>query len=1007
MAVKYLSLKTGEDLSLVLPPGEECPQVDLLQAARQDLAGDHCLVGRVESLDTDHITREEHLVSENRLRLILRDSVSGEKFYCWLFGEYSDAFVSRRMRPSDLLVLTKPSVSKTRLKYKQVLPPDMSCWTVYCLTRDKKPLTLVKVEDDTAAGGKTPAAADDPAESAISDLIDAINMSDTEFSMEQAARSSHRVNNENISPNIPGPAQAKNSRQALGLPQSSRPKYSFLSNCKVHKNKYNVWAVVTEVLETPMRRKSKIVAKIQLTDESLSVAGDLRENFKFDILTDSFEQMPELVVGSVMRIHHMTVEEFNGRRDGRVYSGHCVTVVEGDPGQVIAPRSTATRAGKDLVWEEEDRVRVEQLRDFWAGTRVVERSLEDIKDSCVSSVFCRLVSVTRVDGMMIIRVEDGSVSRLVTVEFLGPDTNTLEQLGDNKMWVDIWVESRAARIDVERLMLGKGDVVKLERLSCALLEDEDRHRSFRFSIESGSIQKLNPNEDIAKSLMARLSDSQSQTQDSYLDKILKSPTMDTSFVVPTNPSEVQESQELTKKNDPTAATSTQDQEVGESEMIPSASLPSPVLVDPSQPSHSPPSHQEEEVSLPNPPLAQPPHTEATTASSEVSAALSPSVNISGFTQPPSNPGSLNRTPPASPPLRNSRRTSLRSSKLNDGSKSQQKRVTKRKKSQSLHSSSPRPTTRSALRRSLESSDKNPEADVLRESPDSVVSNDEPDDKQSRVDTSKSLLSPESAAPAPSEVSVNLLAVSEPPGPAESSEAEPWSQMSQFPADRSPVRTRSVSPEKTQPPAESPVSKVVPVSRKERSNNVSQVQTQKQKEENTSSESQSSSQTSTETFFSCQETLSEHNYSRPIDIDDLLDTYTDLEEDEDNAPVDSMEVNVDENETLTNNTTVVENPVVEAEKVTKDDVPGSVNDSKDMFSSKESEEEDMELETETSNDVTNYRSKLIVSCEPAASDLLRKDCKALLTAEPGQCSFESRNNWGLFLLFNTLKGFNIP
>ena len=687
----------------------------------------------------------------------------------------------------------------------------------------------------------------------------------------------------------------------------------------------------------------------------------------------------------------MTVEEFNGRRDGRVYSGHCVTVVEGDQGQVIAPQSTATRVGKELVWEEEDRVRVEQLRDFWAGTRVEERVLEDIKDCCVSSVVCRLVSVTKVDGMTIIRVEDGSVSRLVTVEFLGPDTNTLEQLGDNKMWVDIWVESRAARIDVERLMLGKGDVVKLERLSCALLGDEDRHRSFRFSIESGSIQKLNPNEDIAKSLMVRLSDSQSQTQDSYLEKILKSPTMGTSFVVPTNPSEVQESQELTKENDPTAATSTQDHEVGESEMIPSVSLPSPVLVDPSKPSHTP--HQSEEISLPNPPLGQAPHTQPTNVSSEASVVLSPSVNISGFTQP-SHPDSLNRTPPPSPLPRNSRRTSLRSSKLNDASQnqpqSQPKRLTKRKKSQSLHSSSPRPTTRSALRRSLESSDKNPEADVPRESPDSVVSNDEPDAKQSRVDTSKSLLSTESAAPASSEVSVNLLAVSQPPPPeqAESSEAEPWSQMSQFPADRSPVRIRSeeisqkVRPEKTQPA----VSPVVPVSQKERSNKVSQVQTQKQKEANTSSESQSSSQTSTETFFSCPETLSEHNYSRPIDLDDLLETFTDLEEDEDNAPVDSMEVNVDENETLTNNTTVVENPMVEAEKVTKADVQPvrcSANDSKDMFSSKESEEEDMEVGSETSNCVTNYRSKLIVSCEPAASDLPRKDCKALLTAEPGQ------------------------
>merc|ERR1740128_667575 len=109
----------------------------------------------------------------------------------------------------------------------------------------------------------------------------------------------------------------------------ARPQYTLLAQCRTHKQRYNVMAILTEIIETPRRRKSKIVAKVMITDESLEVAGDLREHFKFDILTDSMDQMPDLVVGSVLRIHHMVVEVFNERADGRVFSGTCVTSVGG------------------------------------------------------------------------------------------------------------------------------------------------------------------------------------------------------------------------------------------------------------------------------------------------------------------------------------------------------------------------------------------------------------------------------------------------------------------------------------------------------------------------------------------------------------------------------------------------------------------------------------------------------------------------------------------------------
>ena len=67
----------------------------------------------------------------------------------------------------------------------------------------------------------------------------------------------------------------------------------------------------------------KILAKVTLQEESMFSCGYLREHFKFDILADSMEQVPVLVVVAVLRIHHMLVEVFNGCPDGRVISEVC------------------------------------------------------------------------------------------------------------------------------------------------------------------------------------------------------------------------------------------------------------------------------------------------------------------------------------------------------------------------------------------------------------------------------------------------------------------------------------------------------------------------------------------------------------------------------------------------------------------------------------------------------------------------------------------------------------
>ena len=124
----------------------ECPQVSLVQAASQEVVGDHCLVASLVRFDTEHITKEKDIVPENRLRVILRDIHSGVKFYCWLFGGYSDAFVRLEVTPSDLVVLTSPTLVETKKYYRQRLPADISPWTVQCRSREKKTLKIYRVK---------------------------------------------------------------------------------------------------------------------------------------------------------------------------------------------------------------------------------------------------------------------------------------------------------------------------------------------------------------------------------------------------------------------------------------------------------------------------------------------------------------------------------------------------------------------------------------------------------------------------------------------------------------------------------------------------------------------------------------------------------------------------------------------------------------------------------------------------------------------------------------------
>ena len=141
------------------------------------------------------------------------------------------------------------------------------------------------------------------------------------------------------------------------------------------------------------------------------------------------EQIPELEVGAVLRIHNMRVEKWNGVFDGRVYSGSSVTSVLGETGEPVKPM--CYKQGPDMKWVEADNRKVEDLRRWWAdkqtSKKTAETSISSLDAAETLSLKCRVADLYSAPSGLVLRLEDGTQCNLRTVEFSGDfDTQTDE-----------------------------------------------------------------------------------------------------------------------------------------------------------------------------------------------------------------------------------------------------------------------------------------------------------------------------------------------------------------------------------------------------------------------------------------------------------------------------------------------------------------------------------------------------------------------------------------------------
>ena len=144
--VELLPLPPGDTVHSLIPLNYILAKMDEIGTGNVD-KGKCAICCEVEILE-EQINTAKHLVAVNRTRCILKEVNSEVRSFCWFFGEYSNSMVKLGVREKDMVMICCPTVVRTKLKPKQVMPPNMSTWTIHCIEKDPEPsITFFRQEE--------------------------------------------------------------------------------------------------------------------------------------------------------------------------------------------------------------------------------------------------------------------------------------------------------------------------------------------------------------------------------------------------------------------------------------------------------------------------------------------------------------------------------------------------------------------------------------------------------------------------------------------------------------------------------------------------------------------------------------------------------------------------------------------------------------------------------------------------------------------------------------------
>ena len=186
------------------------------------------------------VTSEKHRVKHDRTRLILQEKDGGMLTRCWVYGKHSRAVGKLGVRVGDLLLVSAVKKAIFTPKPGEEVLPNYSPWILHCGDHFgfKPSVTFIRKEGQE-------------------------NVTSVNVEQQQEVHNQYEVAATTIAAPPVKAATVKNISPVKKPAEAPRSQYYKLADLKDTSARYNLFAVVSEVVEQPRGRKSKIVARVR------------------------------------------------------------------------------------------------------------------------------------------------------------------------------------------------------------------------------------------------------------------------------------------------------------------------------------------------------------------------------------------------------------------------------------------------------------------------------------------------------------------------------------------------------------------------------------------------------------------------------------------------------------------------------------------------------------------------------------------------------------------------
>ena len=283
----------------------------------------------------------------------------------------------------------------------------------------------------------------------------------------------------NPAPDATSTSAAQNLNNGTCATADTKKIYTHLKDCSDTRIRYHTWAVVSNYTRLPslIRSGTKYMAQMYIMDQDCHGSFG-KPDYQFSIMGRTLDDFPgcELQKGSVVRIHHMVVQHYQGEPSGRVYDPRTVVVFEpGEPEDPVLPRYKSDPSKFEFTTE--DKEKVLELRLWWKGLQnnannaaqpeqdSTLKSFSEVKRASTFDVQCKILKKFSFgnDGCSrVLRVTDGSFCNLLSLTYQADGSVTLRKA---EVEVDILArgEEILKKVD-EELQMGK--IVRINNVQC-------------------------------------------------------------------------------------------------------------------------------------------------------------------------------------------------------------------------------------------------------------------------------------------------------------------------------------------------------------------------------------------------------------------------------------------------------------------------------------------------------------------------------------------------------------